>query len=128
MKRRRGKPAPSDEDETPKTPRSAQEGQGEARSQSRPRRRKKSRKTLNYDAEIYFMTDNLRIGIPSKGRLAEMASQLLIEAGLKFRRQDRSLFARVRDMPIEITFYGPTISLCCAPKGDRHGHHWRRPD
>ena len=50
------------------------------------------------------MSDNLRIGIPSKGRLAEMASQLLIEAGLKFRRQERSLFARVRDMPIEITF------------------------
>jgi ATP phosphoribosyltransferase len=50
------------------------------------------------------MSENLRIGIPSKGRLAEMASQLLIEAGLKFRRQERSLFARVRDMPIEITF------------------------
>lgn len=50
------------------------------------------------------MSENLRIGIPSKGRLAEMASQLLIEAGLKFRRQERSLFARVRDMPIEVTF------------------------
>lgn len=50
------------------------------------------------------MTQNLRIGVPSKGRLAEMASQLLNEAGLKFRRQERSLFARVRDMPIEVTF------------------------
>jgi ATP phosphoribosyltransferase len=50
------------------------------------------------------MSDNLRIGIPSKGRLAEMAAELLIEAGLKFRRQERSLFARVRDMPIEVTF------------------------
>lgn len=50
------------------------------------------------------MSQNLRIGIPSKGRLAEMASQLLNEAGLKFRRQERSLFARVRDMPIEVTF------------------------
>ena len=50
------------------------------------------------------MSENLRIGIPSKGRLAEMASELLIAAGLKFRRQERSLFARVRDMPIEVTF------------------------
>ncbi len=61
------------------------------------------------------MSENLRIGIPSKGRLAEMASQLLIEAGLKFRRQDRSLFARVRDMPIEITFLRTDdIPVLCA--------------
>ena len=61
------------------------------------------------------MAENLRIGIPSKGRLAEMASQLLIEAGLKFRRQDRSLFARVRDMPIEITFLRTDdIPVLCA--------------
>lgn len=50
------------------------------------------------------MSENLRIGIPSKGRLAEGAAELLNEAGLKFRRQERSLFARVRDMPVEITF------------------------
>ncbi len=44
-----------------------------------------------------------------------MASQLLIEAGLKFRRQDRSLFARVRDMPIEITFLRTDdIPVLCA--------------
>src|SRR3954466_14358475 len=61
------------------------------------------------------MTENLRIGIPSKGRLAEMASQLLIEAGLKFRRQDRSLFARVRDMPVEVTFLRTDdIPVLCA--------------
>jgi ATP phosphoribosyltransferase len=61
------------------------------------------------------MSDNLRIGIPSKGRLAEQASQLLIEAGLKFRRQERSLFARVRDMPIEITFLRTDdIPVLCA--------------
>ena len=61
------------------------------------------------------MSDNLRIGIPSKGRLAEMASQLLIEAGLKFRRQERSLFARVRDMPIEVTFLRTDdIPVLCA--------------
>jgi len=46
----------------------------------------------------------LRIGVPSKGRLAELAAQLLADAGLSFRRTDRSLFARCKDMPIEITF------------------------
>src|SRR3989304_3398849 len=40
---------------------------------------------------------NLRIGIPSKGRLADAAAELLVEAGLKFRRSERSLFPRVRD-------------------------------
>jgi ATP phosphoribosyltransferase len=61
------------------------------------------------------MSDNLRIGIPSKGRLAEQAAELLIEAGLKFRRQERSLFARVRDMPIEITFLRTDdIPVLCA--------------
>jgi len=58
---------------------------------------------------------NLRIGIPSKGRLAELAAQLLIEAGLKFRRQERSLFARVRDMPIDVTFLRTDdIPVLCA--------------
>jgi ATP phosphoribosyltransferase len=61
------------------------------------------------------MSDTLRIGIPSKGRLAEMASELLIAAGLKFRRQERSLFARVRDLPIEITFLRTDdIPVLCA--------------
>jgi ATP phosphoribosyltransferase len=46
----------------------------------------------------------LRIGVPSKGRLAEISTQLLNEAGLTFRRSERSLFARCRDMPAEITF------------------------
>jgi ATP phosphoribosyltransferase len=59
--------------------------------------------------------DNLRIGIPSKGRLAEAAAELLVEAGLKFRRQERSLFARVRDMPIEVTFLRTDdIPVLCA--------------
>ncbi len=58
---------------------------------------------------------NLRIGIPSKGRLAELAAELLIAAGLKFRRQDRSLFARVRDMPIDVTFLRTDdIPVLCA--------------
>src|SRR5262245_12431560 len=61
------------------------------------------------------MSDTLRIGIPSKGRLAEMASELLIAAGLKFRRQERSLFARVRDLPIEVTFLRTDdIPVLCA--------------
>ncbi|NDC63363.1 MAG: ATP phosphoribosyltransferase [Planctomycetia bacterium] len=46
----------------------------------------------------------LRIGVPSKGRLAEISSALLGEAGLAFRRSERSLFARCRDMPVEVTF------------------------
>ena len=58
---------------------------------------------------------NLRIGIPSKGRLAEAAAELLVEAGLKFRRQERSLFARVRDMPIDVTFLRTDdIPVLCA--------------
>ena len=48
--------------------------------------------------------DHLRIGVPSKGRLSEIAIDLLTSAGLKFRRQDRSLFARVREMPVDVTF------------------------
>jgi ATP phosphoribosyltransferase len=47
---------------------------------------------------------NLRIGVPSKGRLSELAADLLKQAGLNFRRQDRSLFARVGEMPVDITF------------------------
>lgn len=47
---------------------------------------------------------NLRIGVPSKGRLSDLAGDLLRQAGLRFRRQDRSLFARVRDLPVELTF------------------------
>jgi ATP phosphoribosyltransferase len=46
----------------------------------------------------------LRIGVPSKGRLSELAAQLLADAGLSFRRSDRSLFAKCKDMPVEITF------------------------
>ena len=42
--------------------------------------------------------------MPSKGRLAEVSSLLLNEAGLAFRRSERSLFARCRDMPVEVTF------------------------
>ncbi|HCN07740.1 MAG TPA: ATP phosphoribosyltransferase [Lentisphaeria bacterium] len=59
--------------------------------------------------------ENLRIGVPSKGRLAEIAAELLQQAGLSFRRQNRSLFARVRDMNVDITFLRTDdISVLCA--------------
>ena len=58
---------------------------------------------------------NLRIGIPSKGRLADASAQLLKEAGLNFRRQDRSLFAKVKEMPIDICFLRTDdIPVLCA--------------
>jgi ATP phosphoribosyltransferase len=53
---------------------------------------------------VSFAVNNLRIGIPSKGRLSELATELLLQAGLSFRRQDRSLFARVSGIPADITF------------------------
>lgn len=60
-------------------------------------------------------TSNLRIGVPSKGRLAEVAGELLKEAGLSFRRQERSLFARCREVPVDITFLRTEdIPVLCA--------------
>lgn len=50
------------------------------------------------------LTKNLRIGIPSKGRLGELAEDLLRQAGLHFRRQNRGLFARVRGLPVDIIY------------------------
>jgi ATP phosphoribosyltransferase len=61
------------------------------------------------------MTDNLRIGIPSKGRLAEVAEGLLKEAGLSFRRSERTLFARCKEIPVDITFLRTDdIPVLCA--------------
>src|SRR5438067_4418734 len=58
---------------------------------------------------------NLRIGVPSKGRLSDQAAELLKQAGLSFRRQERSLFARVGEMPIDITFLRTDdIPVLCA--------------
>lgn len=57
----------------------------------------------------------LRLGIPSKGRLSEQATELLLQAGLNFRRQERTLFARVSEMPVEIAFLRTEdIPLLCA--------------
>ena len=47
---------------------------------------------------------NLRVGLPSKGRLSEIAIELLSQAGLSFRRQSRGLFARVSGLPIDLVF------------------------
>ncbi len=57
----------------------------------------------------------LRIGLPSKGRLEEQASELLRQAGLSFRRQPRSLFALVGELPVEVTFLRTDdIPVLCA--------------
>lgn len=59
--------------------------------------------------------ENLRLGIPSKGRLSELTSELLQQAGLSFRRQERSLFARVSEVPVDITFLRTEdIPVLCA--------------
>ncbi|HTQ37915.1 MAG TPA: ATP phosphoribosyltransferase [Pirellulales bacterium] len=59
--------------------------------------------------------DNLRIGVPSKGRLAEIAESLLKEAGLSFRRSERTLFARCKEIPVDITFLRTDdIPVLCA--------------
>ncbi len=61
------------------------------------------------------MSDALRVGIPSKGRLAEQAETLLQQAGLRFRRQARSLFARASELPLDITFLRTDdIPVLCA--------------
>ncbi len=61
------------------------------------------------------MNRTLRIGVPSKGRLADLSAELLQQAGLSFRRQQRSLFARCKEMPVEITFLRTDdIPVLCA--------------
>ena len=53
---------------------------------------------------ILASTENLRIGLPSKGRLSEISGDLLKQAGLKFRRQSRGLFAKVSGLPVDLIF------------------------
>jgi ATP phosphoribosyltransferase len=58
---------------------------------------------------------HLRLGIPSKGRLSELSERLLNEAGIKFRRTNRSLFAKAKDLPLEIAFLRTDdIPVLCA--------------
>lgn len=60
-------------------------------------------------------TERLRIAVPSKGRLSDHTCELLQQAGLSFRRQNRSLFARVKQLPVDITFLrAEDIPVLCA--------------
>ncbi|QGJ70560.1 ATP phosphoribosyltransferase [Planctomycetales bacterium 10988] len=60
-------------------------------------------------------TDTLRIGVPSKGRLEPIVADLLNQAGLSFRRQNRALFTKVRDMPVDLVFLRTDdIPVLCA--------------
>ena len=55
------------------------------------------------------------MGLPSKGRLAEDATELLTQAGLSYRRQERSLFAPVSELPLDVTFLRTDdIPVLCA--------------
>jgi ATP phosphoribosyltransferase len=47
---------------------------------------------------------NLRIAIPTKGRLAEPSAQLLRRAGIRFERSDRALSVTSRSAPVELLF------------------------
>ena len=59
--------------------------------------------------------NSLRIGVPSKGRLAELAAEIMKDAGLAFRRQERSLFARCKELPVDVTFLRTEdIPILCA--------------
>ena len=66
----------------------------------------------------------LRIGIPSKGRLSEVVADLLHDAGLSFRRISRSLFARCRDVPVEIVFLRTDDIPILTAEGAIDLDHW----
>ena len=46
----------------------------------------------------------LKVGVPSKGRLSELAGELLSQAGIKYRRQNRGLFAKASGLPVDVVF------------------------
>jgi ATP phosphoribosyltransferase len=50
------------------------------------------------------LSNNLRIGLPSKGRLSELSTELMLQSGLSFRRQNRGLFAKVKGLPVDLIF------------------------
>ena len=50
------------------------------------------------------MRDRLRLAVPNKGRLVEPTLALLHDAGLVFEEHDRSLVARVQNLPVDILF------------------------
>jgi len=47
---------------------------------------------------------NLRIAVPTKGRLAEPSAELLRRAGIRFERSDRALSVTARSAPVELLF------------------------
>ena len=47
---------------------------------------------------------NLRIAVPTKGRLAEPSAELLRRAGIRFERSDRALSVAARSAPVELLF------------------------
>ena len=60
---------------------------------------------------------NLRMGLPSKGRLAEDTAELLTQAGLSFRRQDRVCSLASVNYRLTSRSSGPKTSRCSVPKG-----------
>lgn len=50
------------------------------------------------------MSTNLRIAVPTKGRLAEPSAALLQRAGIRFERSDRALSVTARSAPVELLF------------------------
>ncbi|MBF6604338.1 MAG: ATP phosphoribosyltransferase [Chloroflexi bacterium] len=50
------------------------------------------------------MRERLRLAIPNKGRLVEPTLALLHDAGLVFEEHDRSLVARVQNLPLDVLF------------------------
>lgn len=47
---------------------------------------------------------NLRIAVPTKGRLADPSADLLRRAGIRFERSDRALSVTARSAPVELLF------------------------
>ncbi len=47
---------------------------------------------------------NLRVAVPTKGRLADPSAELLRRAGIRFERSDRALSVKSRSAPVELLF------------------------
>ncbi|MDP3985478.1 MAG: ATP phosphoribosyltransferase, partial [bacterium] len=59
---------------------------------------------MNSKRGITRETNQIRIAIPNKGRLSEMAHNLLRQVGLQFEAHDRKLSATLRNMPGEVLY------------------------
>ncbi len=47
---------------------------------------------------------NLRVGVPSKGRLSDQTNELMERAGLRYQRHGRGLFSSVAGLPVDFIF------------------------